>query len=152
MSGIKGKGGVKGRSGGARPGAGRKKSNVAGQKSAANQQMDRQMVSIAAAAGIHYTDIAEGLGISVPTLLERFATELSAGAHRHRMEILCAMFAAAKKGSVSAQRAFLALTPTPKPAAREPAPGKKAQAEAASKTAAAGTSWEDLLKPPTRLQ
>ena len=77
------------------------------------------------------------------------------------MEVLQALFIAAKKGSSSAARAFLAADPTlgipPLPEGAQPAVaqapvaavtpkrGKKEQAQADAQTAAQGTEWDHLL-------
>lgn len=100
--------------------------------------------------------IAMVLGISRPTLEKHFAHELAGGAFQRRFEALQGLHAAAKKGNVSAVKAYLAATPefVPElPAKSEPAKpaavaaplGKKAAADAAALTAQHGTQWEDLL-------
>ena len=108
----------------------------------------RREVAIAAGAGTSHEEMALGLGISRPTLEKHFAYELTTGAYRKRQDALNAMFKAAKKGNVAAQKAYLSMTPAaaapPLPA--EPVPeGKKAQRQADAKTAQAGTGWETLL-------
>jgi hypothetical protein len=117
----------------------------------------RRTVSIAAGGGMAHADIAEALGISRPTLLKHFEVELSVMAKLRRMEVLQAMFVAAKKGNVAAQKAFVAMTPTsavpPLPAEFEKpkaaAVGKKEQAQAEAQVAHVGTEWEELLKRPS---
>ncbi len=110
----------------------------------------RRSVSIAAGAGVSHEEIAIGLGIAKMTLQKHFAYELTEGAYRRRQEVLEAMFRAAKKGNVAAQKAYAALMPKvaapPLPPERQEVPeGKKAQAAADAKTAQAGTEWADLL-------
>lgn len=109
----------------------------------------RLMVSIAAGAGMAHEKIAIGLDISRPTLEKHFARELSIGAYERRIEVLTAMFLAARKGNVTAQKAYIAmdapvLTAPPLKEA-EPKVGKKEQAQADATTAAAGTEWHDDL-------
>jgi hypothetical protein len=105
---------------------------------------------------MRHVDIAAALGIARDTLEKHFAAELSGGAVARRMEVLQALHAAAKKGSSSAARAYLAHEATPSvPPAPQPeqetkpaAPvGKKAQAQADAVTAARGTEWDTLLAP-----
>lgn len=123
----------------------------------------KRQVSIAAAGGMRHDDIAVAMGICRDTLSKYFELELSAGAAARRMEVLQALYVAAKKGSSSAAKAFLAADPTlgvpplpaaaPAPAKAEAAPapvaaaklGKKDQAQADAKTAAEGTEWAALL-------
>lgn len=118
----------------------------------------RQRVAVAVAAGMAHEQIAIALGIARNTLEKHFEVELSRGAYQRRMEVVFAQFRAAKKGNVSAQKAFLANEPhmatPPIPAAgAEDAPkaakrGKKEQAQVDAAGAARGTSWEELLPKP----
>lgn len=114
--------------------------------------------------------IAISLGISRGTLLKHFKEELTTGAHARRSAVLQALEKAALKGNVTACRAYLAYTSTdleavvPKADRRKKVPaqpaaepkaepiGKKAAAQADGLVAQVGTEWEDLLKPPARLQ
>lgn len=121
----------------------------------------KRQVSIAAAGGMRHDDIAIAMGVCRDTLSKYFEAELSAGAAARRMEVLQALFIAAKKGSSSAARAFLAADPTlgipPLPEGAQPAVaqapvaavtpkrGKKEQAQADAQTAAQGTEWDHLL-------
>lgn len=100
-----------------------------------------------------HEEMAIALGISRPTLEKHFAAELSAGAYQKRLEVLNSMHRAAKKGSVAAQKAYLALTPwvaapplgqadAPE---KKPALGKKEQAKADAATAGQGDEWGTLL-------
>jgi hypothetical protein len=123
---------------------------------------------------MRHEDIALALGITRETLRKWYLNELTVVASTRRLEVLNAMYAAAKKGSSSAAKAFLAAVPEfevppeglgsgiDKPAApvapevKEPVQkagiplGKKDQAQADAVTAAAGTEWEKLLKPGVR--
>lgn len=117
----------------------------------------RRRVSIAAGGGMSRRDIALGLGISVKVLTTHFRAELTAGALQRRIEVLDAMHSAAKKGNVSAQRAYLSTVlasdeaaPSRRPAQASPgAPpkGKKVQAAEDAQNATLGTDWDDLLPP-----
>lgn len=94
-------------------------------------------------------DIANGIGITVPTLRKHYSAELSAGAAKERMAVLAKVLAQAKKGSTSAARLYLQQQPEfmPAPVAeeKEPKRGKKEQAQVDAKTAAKGTDWDDLI-------
>ena len=141
----------------------------------------REKVAIAVGGGMKHEEIAEALGISAPTLRKHFDAELSRVAHTKRLEALVALQKSAKKGNVSAIRAYLNLVPTvtasadlPGEAASTPAPGqaatpgepkavaaqlpaavllgKKEAAQAAAFTAQAGTDWDGLLPQITAIQ
>lgn len=133
----------------------------------------RRQVAVAAGGGMRHLDIAIALGISRETLEKHYADELAGGATKRRLEVLNAMFAAAKKGSSSAAKVYLAAepelaVPTLPADAGEAAPakpsaqavvhpvgkplGKKEQAQVDAATAAAGTDWANLLNPPSPLQ
>lgn len=100
--------------------------------------------------------IAIALGVSRNTLEKHFERELSVGAIERRLEVIQAMHAAAKKGSVAAAKLYtgngmeLAAPPAPRSPA-EPPKGKKEAANEAAKTSQAGTGWEGLL-PGTPVQ
>lgn len=114
---------------------------------------------------MRHEDIAIALGIARDTLEKHYGHELSTVANLRRMEVLQGLHAAARKGSSSAAKAYLALEPQLiAPPAAPPAPspvvqadpvkarpeGKKAQAHEDAKTAQLGTDWNDLLRtPPT---
>lgn len=110
---------------------------------------------------MRHEDIAIALGISKPTLRKSYEAELAQGAAGKRMDVLNALYRAAKKGSSSAARIYLSTQPevAAPPAENEtpPAPelgktrGKKEQANADAQTAQAGTGWEALL-PAAKLQ
>ena len=124
----------------------------------------RRQVSVAAGGGMTHEAIALALGIDRDTLAKHYAIELSTAANMRRMEVLSALYLAAKKGSSSAARAYLANSPDfeplpaggVKPPAEPPAPraepmGKKEAADAAAKTVQIGTGWDGLL-PSAPLQ
>lgn len=117
----------------------------------------RRKVSIAAGAGMHHEDIAAALGITQPTLRKHYADELSRQAHLRRIEVLGALYAAAMKGSVSAQKAYSSASPQAAapdpdpPEVSEKAQGKKAAANSEAKSAHVGTGWEELLHSPSAI-
>ena len=128
--------------------------NVGGRPEFKPTAAQRRQVSIAAGGGMSHEEIAIALGIARGTLEKHFEDELCAGAMKRRLEVIVAMHTAAAKGNVSAQRAYLerqpqlGLPPLPEKGAgdaKAPKLGKKEQAEADAKTAAAGTDWQDLL-------
>lgn len=118
----------------------------------------RRKVSIAAGGGMSHEEIAIGLGISRNTLEKHFERELSVAAYERRLEVLSAMYGAAVKGNVTAQRAYLQVTPRsaapPAPlqgeevAPKQPAMGKKEQQAADAVTAHVATDWESLMRGP----
>ena len=121
----------------------------------------RRHVEIAAGGGVAPGDIATALKIPRTTLLKHFEHELTHGAHARRQEVIGALYRAAKKGNVSAARAFLAEEPkigAPPPPPDAPKTdqtplGKKAQANADAKDAPRGTEWSDLIGPrPSTVQ
>lgn len=128
----------------------------------------RRQIAIWAGAGMRLEDMASALGISTPTLRKHCATELSTGANQRRAEILESLFRQAKKGSVTAAKAYLAASPEfvvppgagselPDGSSAAPAPaaaasqtvakplGKKEQANRDAVTAHEGTQWADVL-------
>lgn len=104
----------------------------------------QRRVSVAAAAGTAHGDIADALGISRGTLLKYFEVELSSGALLKRIEIIEALYRAARRGHVAAAKAFLALRPTPA-IPRPPKVGKREQAQRDAPDAHVGSEWETLL-------
>lgn len=107
----------------------------------------RAAVSIGAGAGMTHGMLAAALAISRTTLERHFKRELSAGAAAKRLEVLRALFTAAKKGNVAAIKHYLLMGATP-PAPREVPLGKKEAARRAAPTAHIGSDWEDLLDGP----
>lgn len=107
----------------------------------------RRKVTNAAAGGMAHEEIAIALGIARNTLEKHYEHELSTGALNRRAEVLDAMARTALKGNVSAQKAFLALTPAlaAPPVEPEKPKGKKEQQAADAVTAAQGTDWDDLI-------
>lgn len=110
-----------------------------------------------------HEEIALGMGIARNTLEKHFDVELLTGAYAKRLEVLQAMHAAAKRGNMTAAKAYLAVDPkmavppidktARAPAAKKFAPiGKKEQAQADAVTAASGTEWDGLLTPSAPLQ
>lgn len=118
---------------------------------------DRNRVAVAAGGGMTHEEIALGLGIDRKTLEKHFEHELSIGAYKKRLEVLEAMYKTAMSGNVTAQRAYVALSPA---AAAPPAPllpaeaelGKKERAKIDARVSQRGTEWENLLPGPVRPQ
>lgn len=117
----------------------------------------REQVSILLAGGLAAWQIAVAIGISEPTLRERYAEELASGRARMTAKVVLAMYSNAVEGkNVAAQKAFLTLGATPPPAegAEQPAEplaesiGKKAAAQIAAHGAASGAF---APPPPPRL-
>lgn len=104
---------------------------------------------------MRHEDIAIALGINSDTLRKYYELELSVGANVRRLEALKGLHRAAKRGSSSAAKAYLAIDPqiaapphTPKDAdapAAEPKLGKKDQAQADAVSAQDGSQWDGLL-------
>lgn len=126
-----------------------RKNAKSGRKAFKPTAVQRRKVTNAAAGGMAHEEIAVALGICRNTLAKYFEKELSTGALGRRMEVLDAMARTALKGNVSAQKAYLAMTPTlaAPPIEPEKPLGKKDQANADAVTAAQGTDWADLLPP-----
>ena len=92
-------------------------------------------------------DIAQALGITVPTLRKHYADELTAGAAQERMAVLEKVLAAAKKGSTSAARLYLQQQDRTVEAGAGASgkQGKKELAKAEALTAERGTDWDSLI-------
>ena len=111
----------------------------------------REMGEVLVAGSMRQWQIAAALGISVPTLVQHYETELEHGRSRKTAKVLMALFKSATEGAnVTAQKAWLAqpngLEDPPEKPARPVAPaGKKEQAIASAITAARGTDWDNLL-------
>lgn len=111
----------------------------------------KRQVAAAAGGGMRQEDIANALGISVPTLRKHYDNELSAGAAKERMAVLQKVLAQAKKGSTSAARLYLAQQPefqpvtTPAEDEKPAKVGKKEQQQAAAVDAESGTGWDGVL-------
>jgi hypothetical protein len=126
----------------------------------------RRKVAAAKAGGMSEDHIALALGITRPTLNKHFMAELTTGAAVKRMEVLDALFTAAKKGNAAAIGKVLllgaAVTPAPQPGApapdQLPAPapaaklGKKEAQQVAAVGAADGTAWSGILPGSGRVQ
>jgi DNA-binding CsgD family transcriptional regulator len=124
----------------------------------------RRQVEECKSGGMSNEEIAMAIGITAPTLEKHFEDELAHGRARKRAEVLRLLYAAARKGNVSAQKQLHQITATQAAAAeweaaeapgrRAHAPtsaklGKKEQAELAARTAGQGSEWGDDLVPGT---
>jgi AraC-like DNA-binding protein len=114
------------------------------------------------AIGWTQKDIAAVLAISEPTLARAFKIELRLGALQKEAETIKALFRAANKGQVAAQKELLARFDAAKlerlgesmraaaPEPKKPAPesaGKKVLAAQAASEVITDSDWADLLKP-----
>jgi hypothetical protein len=121
----------------------------------------RRQVEECKSGGMSNEEIAMAIGISTPTLEKHFEEELLHGRARKRAEVLRLLYAAARKGNVTAQKQLHLITATQAAAAEweadgiaKPPPataklGKKEQAELAARTAGHGSEWGDDLVPGT---
>lgn len=122
----------------------------------------RDQVEILVSGGMTHEDIATAIGISKPTLEKHFRDELAHGGPKKRAEVLGMLYAAARKGNVTAQKKLHEITgvqaaaaeweaATGPSAAPKSAPsgklGKKEQARIAAATAGEGSEWGDDLNP-----
>lgn len=114
----------------------------------------RRQVAIAAGAGMSHEEIGIAIGCSRNTLEKHFEFELSEGALKRRLDVVQALHRAALKGNVAAAKLYLAGSPQPAvpPLPDEPVEeeklGKKERADRDAKTAAEGTTWSEIIKPP----
>jgi hypothetical protein len=122
-------------------------------------KFDRDKVEIWAASGMSQEAMAAALGIARGTLTKHFEVEMTTGAAKRQAKVMEALYSAAMRGNVSAQKAFLSgagLAPTMRPpvppappASDEPAAdklGKKESAVLAAQTAHEGTGWAGLVR------
>ncbi len=105
----------------------------------------KRTVAIAAGAGTPHESIAAALGISRSTLIRHFRAELTTGACAKRMEVLGALYAAAKRGSASAAKCYLALGEAPA-VPRVPAKGKKEIADIEANEPITDPGWAGILQ------
>ena len=117
---------------------------------------DRRYVEAMSAMGLPAWQIARIVGITEPTLRKHYAEEIELGPWRANLEVAQSLFRQATrkdKPSLVAQIFWLKARAGWIEAGKDmDAPGKKAVAEALSKTADHGTPWEDLLSPRERVQ
>lgn len=110
----------------------------------------RRRVEKLAAKGMSQVEIAAVVGIAKKTLAKHFADELARGHGLCRRDLLTFMWAAAKRGRVSAilwleDRTRDAAEATSAPAGKPL--GRKAAALLAAQSTGQGTDWEGLLQP-----
>lgn len=67
----------------------------------------RQRVATAAGAGWTRRELAEALGVSIPTLRRAFARELEQGRAQRRIDAAVILFERAMAGNVAAMRHYL---------------------------------------------
>ena len=107
--------------------------------------LQKSTVAIAAGAGVPHKSIALSLGLNRETLCKHFRHELSAGAAAKRLEVIRALYTAAKRGSASAAKCYLALGTAPA-APREPAKGKKEIADIEANEPITDPGWAGILQ------
>lgn len=100
-------------------------------------------------------DVARAIGCSLRTLHNHFEEELANGAAKRRAECIDLLYAAARKGNVSAIKRLheMAETAAASEEIDKPLPnpgklGKKERAAAEAVTAGEGSEWGDDLCPP----
>lgn len=86
-----------------------KRAGAGGRKRYQPLARDRQRVAALIASGMTVADVARALELSEPTLRRHFRPDLETGAVRKRAEVVDAVFRAAIKGSVAAQKLALEL-------------------------------------------
>lgn len=117
--------------------------------------LHRRRVEQYVCAGMSHDGIAKALGISDETLRKHFAAELETGSQRRRAEVIDMLFAAARKGNVTAQKKleemslrsvgeaeFMADKKPEEAAATKPAKrGKKEEAQAQAQAVLQDDDW-----------
>jgi hypothetical protein len=120
----------------------------------------RKQVEECVSVGMSHEEVAMAIGCHRETLEKHFADELLHGRARKRAEVTKLLFAAARKGNVTAQKALKEATGSSAAAAEweaaegiaNPQPtgrklGKKEEQARAAQTAGHGTEWGDDLVP-----
>ena len=107
----------------------------------------RERVEIWVASGMTGRQIAIALGVSEPTLLKHYETELSQGGARKVAAMKERLFQAGMDGNVAAMKAFLSTfrLDVPDPGAKEPQLGKKEQALADARQPSVTTALGELM-------
>lgn len=67
----------------------------------------RTTVAIAAGAGMRHADIAAAVGLGRSALERHYAVELRNGAAAKRLEVIVALYQAARRGRTTAVKAYL---------------------------------------------
>ena len=105
----------------------------------------RAAVAIGAGAGMSHEMLAAALAIGRTTLERYFRVELSTGAAAKRLEVLRALFTAARRGNVAAAKAYLLMGAAPA-APREVAKGKRELAALAAEEPVTDPGWAGILQ------
>jgi hypothetical protein len=131
----------------------------AGRPSFTPTDRDRGQVKTMGAMGIPDYDIAKVIGVSVPTLRKYFRSELDTGHIEANAKVAQSLFkqATGEKPNVTAAIFWLKARAGWRDGSRpmheeDETPGKKAQAQQAARTAAAGTEWDGLLPESSTVQ
>lgn len=114
---------------------------------------NRLKVSVLRGAGRELDEIADVIGVSVPTLRKYYFSELNEGVAAERARSIMWLRDSAAGGNVSAQKAYIALLGAgytlPKvdePGDRLDKLGKKEGLRQAAKDGHAGTGWDGLVQ------
>lgn len=114
---------------------------MAGNKNSGRPAFDatdeqREKVRVLKAGGMSNEAISVAIGISEPTMLKYFSSDIEVGAAKVTAEIMMARYNAAKAGNVRAQDKVLelagAVRAQDRRAPAEPKPGKKQERQAAA--------------------
>jgi len=123
----------------------------------------RQRVEMMSAGGMTQSQMASVIGCDIDTLAKHFRVEIDTGPANRRKEALELLWASARKGNVSAQKAVYAiaereaathaienaetniLNAEAEIAATPPKIGKKEQRQIDAETAGVGSEWGDDL-------
>jgi hypothetical protein len=108
----------------------------------------RDLVMTITAAGLTKQQVADALGVSPRTVLEKFRRELQTGRAVRIAENLALLRKAALKHNVSAMRALATLYAAPPDHYGQPMMSKKERAALAAREAVIGTEWEDIVRDP----
>ncbi len=95
---------------------------------------------MAVAAGLSVAEVADVLGISQPTLRDRFGTEIKNGRQRMLLENVLRLDNAAARGSVSAMKFLVTMFSNGGIYV-----GKKVRQQQAAEAAMQSDEWGDLL-------
>lgn len=117
-------------------------------------ERDRAQVKALAAMGATMFEISLVMQLSEPTIRKHFHLEITTGSIEANAKVAQSLFRQAthaEKPNVTAGIFWLKSRAGWNDGSRAPSdyepPGKKAVAQEEAKTAAAGTEWEDVLRP-----
>jgi hypothetical protein len=105
-----------------------------------------EQVSVLRSYGLGDEEIAEGLGIGVTLLRQRYRDELSEGGERARQAMLCRVYAAGLAGNVGAAKLYLSATANKSPGKSPWDIRKERQAARARNATSEFPEWDFLTK------